>query len=187
MAGRATCRAQRAPTAALAVLAVLAFWVPAAGADRAAAPESLDFGSQLVQSTGAPRTVTLSVTCSSQPTCLTDSLAPLVSVSGDFSQANDCPLLLTGLDAFGESCAIAVRFTPAASGVRTGTLSTSPLGPEVPLTGKGVGPVVLDTPHVAGACAKGKGSGKKGRRSAKKCKRKKPGKPKKPKKKGKRK
>ncbi len=176
MAGRAT---RRAPWALLAALTALALAAPAASATKTISPTSHDFGSKLLQSS-TTRDFTLTVACTPGPVCLPDPLVPLVIATGDFSQTNNCPLVtLLGISEAGETCTITVRFTPTATGVRTGTLTSGIGGPAAQLTGRGIGPVILDTPEVRGTCAKGrgkgaKGKGKKGKRSAKKCKGKKP-------------
>ncbi len=53
-----------------------------------------------------------------------------VSVSGDFSQTNNCPASL----ASNSSCSIQVIFTPTATGTRTGLLSVSTAGTALPLS-----------------------------------------------------
>jgi len=61
-----------------------------------------------------------------------------VSITGDFSQTNNCPASL----ASGANCTIQVAFTPVTTGVRTGTLtiatSSTTAVPPVGLTGTGV-------------------------------------------------
>src|SRR5205807_1410748 len=84
------------------------------------APTSLDFGNQLLATTSAPMTVTLTNTGAAALTI--NSFAP----SGDFAAtstgASACPTSPATLAA-GGTCTINVTFTPTASGARTGTLS----------------------------------------------------------------
>src|SRR5207247_2449976 len=84
------------------------------------APTSLDFGNQLLATTSAPMTVTLTNTGAAALTI--NSFAP----SGDFAAtstgASACPTSPATLAA-GANCTINVTFTPTASGARTGTLS----------------------------------------------------------------
>ena len=97
-------------------------------------PASLTFGAQNLGTTSPPQTVALSNT----------GTAPLsvssIVASGDFGQTSNC----VGPLAAGASCNIAVTFTPAATGTRTGTLTiadnaaNSPQS--VPLTGTGINP-----------------------------------------------
>ena len=53
-----------------------------------------------------------------------------ISVTAEFAETNSCGTKL----AVGASCSIAIRFTPAAPGVRTGTLTISGSGLSAPLT-----------------------------------------------------
>src|SRR5205807_2440711 len=84
------------------------------------APTSLDFGNQLLATTSAPMTVTLTNTGAAALTI--NSFAP----SGDFAAtstgASACPTSPATLAA-GGTCTINVNITPTASGARTGTLS----------------------------------------------------------------
>src|SRR5439155_906562 len=84
------------------------------------APTSLDFGNQLLATTSAPMTVTLTNTGAAALTI--NSFA----ASGDFAAtstgASACPTSPATLPA-GGNCTINVTFTPTASGARTGTLS----------------------------------------------------------------
>lgn len=93
-------------------------------------PTSADFGSQPVNNTSATQVITLT---SAGSVALEISG---ISVSGDFAQTNSCPAAL----AAGASCAISVRFTPTASGPRSGMLVVSTNGgvPSANLTGVGV-------------------------------------------------
>src|SRR5207302_223066 len=110
-------------------------------------PTSLDFGNQLLATTSAPMTVTLTNT----------GAAPLTinsfAASGDFAAtstgANACPMSPATLAA-GANCTIDVTFTPTASGARTGTLSLGDNAAGSPqtvaLSGNGTGPGVGLTP-----------------------------------------
>src|SRR5207247_2214570 len=85
-------------------------------------PTGLDFGNQLLATTSAPMTVTLTNTGAAALTI--NSFAP----SGDFAAtstgASACPTSPATLAA-GANCTINVTFTPTASGARTGTLSVT--------------------------------------------------------------
>jgi sugar lactone lactonase YvrE len=84
---------------------------PAAGI----APSSLTFQPQSIGTMSGGQVVFLSNT-GTGPLTLSGSG---IAVSGDFAQSNNCGAAL----APGKLCSIAVTFTPAASGARTGTLS----------------------------------------------------------------
>src|SRR5207253_1106167 len=81
---------------------------------------SLDFGNQLLATTSAPMTVTLTNTGTRAEE------RSVGEASSDFAAtstgANACPTSPATLAA-GETCTINVTFTPTASGARTGTLS----------------------------------------------------------------
>jgi hypothetical protein len=74
---------------------------------------SLDFGHQPVETTSAPKTVTLS---NSGNTSMTVSS---ITASGDYARTHNCPSSL----AAGSYCTISVTFTPTAAGSRTGALT----------------------------------------------------------------
>jgi len=78
-----------------------------------ASPNALSFGSQLLSTTSAASVVTLS---NAGTASLTISG---VTVTGDFAQTNTCGTSL----AAGSSCTISVKFSPTATGLRSGTLS----------------------------------------------------------------
>src|SRR5205807_2640777 len=107
------------------------------------APTSLDFGNQLLATTSAPMTVTLTNTGAAALTI--NSFA----ASGDFAAtstgASSCPMNPATLAA-GGNCTINVTFTPPASGARTGTLSVADNAGGSPqiimLSGNGTAPVV---------------------------------------------
>lgn len=81
--------------------------------DATVTPAFLLFPSTPLNQVSADRTVTL----------LNSGNGPLqvgaVTISGDFSETNTCANTLLGA---GRSCAISIRFTPSASGARTGTM-----------------------------------------------------------------
>jgi hypothetical protein len=71
---------------------------------------------------------------------------PTISITGDFSQSNDC----TGAIPASDKCDVQVTFTPTAAGTRTGTLTVSFGGAAptitVPLTGTGTAAAVALSP-----------------------------------------
>jgi hypothetical protein len=79
----------------------------------ALSPSSLNFGTELVASTTAPKTVTVQNTGTA--TAIIASIAP----EGDFAQTNTCGASI----AAGATCTISVTFTPAAQGPRSGSLT----------------------------------------------------------------
>jgi hypothetical protein len=99
----------------------------------AAAPTSLSFASQAVDTTSAGQTVTVTDTGSAAAS------VSGIATTGDFGQTNNCGSSI----AAGASCAVSVTFTPTASGTRTGSLTVagnagnSPL--TIALTGTGAG------------------------------------------------
>src|SRR5256884_151151 len=116
------------------------------------APTGLDFGNQLLATTSAPMTVTLTNTGAAALTI--NSFA----ASGDFAAtstgASACPTSPATLAA-GGTCTINVTFTPTASGARTGTLSLADDAGGSPqmfsLSGNGTAPGVgLDRKSVVG-------------------------------------
>ncbi|WP_432991303.1 choice-of-anchor D domain-containing protein [Dactylosporangium sp. CA-233914] len=98
-----------------------------------ASPGSLSFGGTVVGTSAATQTVTLN---NSGTTAATISG---IATSGDFSQTNTCG----GSIAVGASCTVTVKFTPAASGSRTGSLTVTSNANNSPsvvgLTGSGIG------------------------------------------------
>src|SRR5439155_85822 len=84
------------------------------------APTSLDFGNQLLATTSAPMTVTLTNTGAAALTI--NSFAPSADFSATSTGASACPMSPATLAA-GGTCTINVTFTPTASGARTGTFS----------------------------------------------------------------
>src|SRR5437016_4639324 len=106
-------------------------------------PTSLDFGNQLLATTSAPMTVTLTNTGAAALTI--NSFA----ASGDFAAtspgANACPMSPATLAA-GANCTINVTFSPAVYGAPAGTLSpvshAALFRSMLPLSGNGTGPGV---------------------------------------------
>lgn len=104
------------------------------GPNATLSPTSLTFATQLIGTTSAPQTVTLTNYGSVALTLAN------VSVSGDFAQNNTCGSGLATL----ASCSINVTFTPLQSGTRAGSLSLTDNAPGSPqtLTLAGAGTVV---------------------------------------------
>jgi len=96
-------------------------------------PGALTFGSQTVSTTAPAQLVRVTNTGA-------DPLSLTVSVSGDFAQTTTCGAPL----ASGETCSVAVTFTPTGTGTRSGTLTfldNAPGSPHsVTLTGTGATP-----------------------------------------------
>jgi hypothetical protein len=103
-------------------------------------PSSLTFGSQLIGTTSAAQTITLSNTG--------DLLLNITSIAAaaPFPQTNNCAASL----APGASCTINVTFTPTASGTISGTITISVGAPAinqiVQISGTGVAPVIGISP-----------------------------------------
>jgi hypothetical protein len=101
-------------------------------------PLSLTFGDQIIGTTSAPQTVTLT----------NSGVVPLTfttTVTGDFAQTNSCG----GTVAVGGNCAIDVTFTPTVEGVQTGSLiidTNDPANPSFTVTLSGTGLSVLTVP-----------------------------------------
>jgi hypothetical protein len=105
--------------------------------------QSLSFSPQAVGTTSAAQTVTLSNT-SSQPLLIYgikvfDGFGR--PYAGDFSASNNCGKNL----AAGQSCSIAVSFTPTGTGARTGSVSISDNAPNSPQTVSLIGIGALPT------------------------------------------
>jgi F5/8 type C domain/Pectate lyase superfamily protein/Abnormal spindle-like microcephaly-assoc'd, ASPM-SPD-2-Hydin len=79
------------------------------------APSALNFGSVATGSTSSAQTVTVS-----NPTSSAASVSS-ISASGDFAQTNTCGSSI----AANGSCTVSVKFTPTATGSRTGTLTVN--------------------------------------------------------------
>jgi parallel beta-helix repeat protein len=105
-----------------------------------ATPSALNFGSVATGTTSAAQTVTVA-----NPT---GSAAPVssIAVSGDFAQTNTCGSSI----AANGSCTVSAKFTPTATGTRTGSLTINAGGVTntVSLTGTGTapGPILNATP-----------------------------------------
>jgi hypothetical protein len=95
-------------------------------------PGSLAFGNIVVGVTSVSQTVSLVANGSASVN------VTAVSVTGDFSQTNNCPSTLTSSG----TCTVLVYFTPTQTGPRTGTLSintsASSAAQTVSLTGTGI-------------------------------------------------
>lgn len=104
-------------------------------------PTSVSFAKGTVGTTSGAQSVTL--TNSGNASLAISGVAIAGTNAGDFSQTNTCPSGSSTLAA-GASCAIAVTFTPAASGARTASLSVSDNAAASPqsvsLSGTGVAP-----------------------------------------------
>ncbi|MDT5042705.1 MAG: hypothetical protein QOE51_3690, partial [Actinoplanes sp.] len=115
-------------------------YLPDNGSLISISPTALGFGSVATGATSAAQTVTV--------TNSGTAAAPVtaVSTSGDFSQTNTCGTSI----AAGGSCAVSVKFTPTASGSRTGdlTVTASGITSTIPLSGTGVapGPILNPSP-----------------------------------------
>ena len=105
-------------------------------------PTSLSFGSQVVNTTGVVKNVTLT---NSGSALLTLS----VSITGDYSQTNTCGSSV----AAGKKCTISVTFKPTATGTRAGTVTITDNASNSPqtisLSGSGVLPVSLSPTSIA--------------------------------------
>lgn len=103
-------------------------------------PSSLNFGNQVLNTSSAAQTITLSNT-GTDPLTISG-----ISVSGNFTQTNTCPASL----AVGSSCAIQVTFHPTATGALSGFLSvasnSSPPVVQGFVTGTGVNPAISVSP-----------------------------------------
>jgi hypothetical protein len=86
-------------------------------------PGELDFGDRPVGTDGPPATVTLT-----NPTVTVLALSDMLISGVDFSETNTCSSSLSP----GASCAVEVRFKPAISGSRLGTLVITASDPTSP-------------------------------------------------------
>jgi Abnormal spindle-like microcephaly-assoc'd, ASPM-SPD-2-Hydin/Beta-propeller repeat len=111
------------------------------------APTSLSFGNQLLNTTSAAQTVTLTNTGTGPLTI--NSLAASGDFAGTSTGTTACPISPTTLAA-GANCKISVTFTPTATGPRMGTLTVSDNASgsphTVPLSGTGTAPAVSFAP-----------------------------------------
>src|SRR5712692_5076596 len=115
---------------------------------------SLSFGNQLLGTTSAAKTVTLT---NSGGATLTISS---ITVTGDFAQINTCGTSV----AAGANCTISVTFTPTTTGTRSGTLSITDNARNSPqavaLSGTGTPPVTFSPASVSfGSVVVGSSSG----------------------------
>jgi hypothetical protein len=98
-------------------------------------PASLTFASQALNTTSNGQQVTVNNTGTTAATL------SVIVATGDFSQTNTCGTSI----AAGASCTVSVRFTPTASGTRTGSLTIASNASNSPstvaLTGTGAGTV----------------------------------------------
>jgi phosphodiesterase/alkaline phosphatase D-like protein len=107
-------------------------------------PTSLAFGNQLINTTSAAQTVTLSNTGTAILTITGISITG--TNSGNFAQTNTCGTSV----AAGANCTISITFRPTATGSRTASLSVADNGVGSPqtvgLSGTGARPVVTFSP-----------------------------------------
>jgi len=110
-------------------------------------PTSLSFGNQLVNTTSAAQSVTL--TNSGTAALSISSIGLTGTNSGDFAQTNTCPISPNTLAA-GANCSISVTFSPSASGSRSASVSISDNASGSPqsvaLSGTGTAPAVTLSP-----------------------------------------
>ena len=98
-------------------------------------PTSLAFGNQLINVASAAKVITMTNAGSGTLTLV--SIVASGTNAADFSQTNNCTNLLGGA-----SCTINVKFTPAATGARTGTYTITtndPANPTVAISMTGTG------------------------------------------------
>jgi FG-GAP-like repeat len=101
-------------------------------------PSNLTFATQLVKTTSAPQTATLTNTGSGDVTINS------IGTAAPFGQTNNCPSTLT----VEQSCQIQVTFTPTQKGQAKGTLSVSDNAPDSPqkVALSGVGAILTFKP-----------------------------------------
>ncbi len=104
-------------------------------------PASLTFAGQLLGTTSASKTVTLTNSGGAGPLTISS-----ISASGDYAQTNTCPISPTTL-AVGKKCTITVTFTPSVAGKISGEISVSDSAPSgtqlVNLSGTGLIPLTI--------------------------------------------
>ena len=104
-------------------------------------PNSLNFGSQQINTTSTAQTVTL--TNSGTADLTISSIGVGGSNASDFAQTNTCPISPSTLKA-GSTCTISVTFTPGTNGARSANVTISDNASDSPqsvaLTGTGVTP-----------------------------------------------
>ncbi|WP_206305439.1 discoidin domain-containing protein [Actinacidiphila soli] len=105
-------------------------------------PSALSFGSQTVSTTSASQAVTVTNTGTAAASVAS------VAAQGDFSQTNNCGTAI----AVNASCTVNVRFTPTASGARTGALTITGSASNSPstVTLSGTGTTAATTNLAAG-------------------------------------
>jgi hypothetical protein len=104
-------------------------------------PNPVSFGDQLVGTSGASSDVQVGNFGDA-----TLAVASSISITGDFSQTNNCTAPIPG----GQKCDINVVFKPTALGNRTGTLTVSASGQTtqvIQLTGNGTAPAATFSPN----------------------------------------
>ncbi len=114
-------------------------YLPDNGSLISISPTAVGFGTVATGSSSATQAVTV--------TNSGTAAAPVgaISTTGDFSQTNTCGTSI----AAGSSCAVNVKFTPTATGTRTGNLTVTASGitNTVPLSGTGVAPGPILNPN----------------------------------------
>ncbi len=112
----------------------------AAGAVVTLTPTTLTFAGQVVGTSSTAQVITVSSTGSGAATFAS------FSSTGDFSQTNTCPAVLSS----GATCTVSVTFKPTATGTRSGSLVVSDNGvgggQTATLSGTGTAPVVTLSP-----------------------------------------
>ncbi|WP_405579342.1 choice-of-anchor D domain-containing protein [Streptomyces sp. NBC_01190] len=107
-------------------------------ANLSTSPSSLTFASQALNTTSAAQTVTVTNTGTAA------AAVSGVTAGGDFSQTNTCGSSI----AVNASCTVSVKFTPTASGTRTGSVTVNSNASNSPatvaLTGTGAGTVATN-------------------------------------------
>jgi FG-GAP-like repeat/Abnormal spindle-like microcephaly-assoc'd, ASPM-SPD-2-Hydin len=98
--------------------------ISGAGTVVSLSPNSVDFGDQTVGTKSAPRKITLTNVGTNTLTFNGNEISIAGVNAADFSQINTCGATL----AAGKSCAVAVTFTPAATGARNAQISVTDNG-----------------------------------------------------------
>lgn len=123
----------------------IAFALPLPGATFA--PATLTFAGQLLGTTSAAKSVTLTNDGGSGPLTISS-----ISASGDYSQTNTCPVSPATL-AVGGICKINVTFSPSVAGMISGAISLSDSAPStvqlISLSGTGSTPLTISPPSLA--------------------------------------
>ena len=164
----------------------IAVSAPAAQAALSWNQGSHDFGSATVGTGATPKTFTLSASCdigmidpplicTVPPAGMHTFGAPVVTGPGfALGSPNSCSTGFLSTPIFGSfiSCQTTVTFTPAAAGLASGSLST-PVGPDITLTGTGLAAPATDAPAKKKKCKKKKKATGGAAAAKKKCKKKK--------------